>query len=119
MPKTMEEVQPLQYASSATRNDANGGVTEETSERANEGRSELSTELGIELGIVTVKQFLYARYRVCIEPINAKAQEIIAARLKGSGGWHLPNKRKPYFIKIFSIPASDEAHAAIKPSRME
>jgi hypothetical protein len=94
----MEEVQQ-QWAPSATSADAN------------EGTSEVSTALGR----VKVRIFKFTKYRVCIEPTNAEAQEIIAERLSGSGGWHRPDSQIPYFTKIFSIDSSDEAREAVRP----
>ena len=122
MPKTIDQVQ-LQWAPSATLGDANGGVTQGTNEKTNEGTSEEAdagaSAISTELGTIEVKTFRFSRYRVCIKPSNPEAQEIIAERLRRSGGWHRPDSRIPYFTKIFSLHASDEALAAVTPSLMD
>ena len=111
----MEEVQQLPYGSSAPCNNANGGMTEETNEKADKGASTVSTALGT----IKVKSFRFARYRICIKPSNPEAQEIIAERLRQLHGWHKPDPEVPYFTKIFSLHASDEALAAVTPSLMD
>lgn len=122
MQKTIDQVQ-LQWVPSATLGDANGGVTQGTNEKTNEGTSEEAdagaSAISTELGTIEVKTFRFSRYRVCIKPSNPEAQEIIAERLRRSGGWQSPDSRTPYFRKIFSLHASDEALAAVTPSLMD